>query len=142
MKVIDLGQAAKQTTVKKRIQGTPDYISPEQVQCGPVTFRTDVFNLGATMYWALAGTKLPTLYTVKKKENSFLLDARIDPPHAINKTVPEPLGNLVMECVKTSPVKRPKNMNEVANRLETMRHMIVKSMSPAEIAAAPTAQAV
>jgi serine/threonine-protein kinase len=130
VKVIDLGQAAKQTTVKKRIQGTPDYIAPEQVQCGPVTFRTDVFNLGATMYWALAGTKLPTLYTVKKKENSFLLDARIDPPHAINKLVPEALGNLVMECVKTSPVKRPKNMNEVATRLELIRHAIAKSPSP------------
>ncbi|MEO6436117.1 MAG: serine/threonine-protein kinase [Tepidisphaeraceae bacterium] len=134
VKVIDLGQTAKQTTVKTRIQGTPDYISPEQVQCGPVTFRTDVFNLGATMYWALTGAKLPTAYTVKGKENSFLLDARIDPPHKINKSVPEPLGNLVMECVKTSPVKRPKNMNDVAARLETMRHALAKT------ADAPAAQ--
>src|SRR5439155_16527497 len=36
VKVIDLGQAAKQGTVKKRIQGTPDFISPEQVNVGPV----------------------------------------------------------------------------------------------------------
>jgi serine/threonine-protein kinase len=132
VKVIDLGQAAKQGTIKKRIQGTPDYISPEQVQCGPVTFRTDVFNLGATMYWALTGTKLPTLYTVKKKENSFLLDARIDPPQKFNRNCPEPLGNLVMECVRTSPVKRPKNMNEVASRLETVRHAIAKAVPPTD----------
>jgi serine/threonine-protein kinase len=137
VKVIDLGQAAKQGTIKKRIQGTPDYISPEQVQCGPVTFRTDVFNLGATMYWALAGTKLPTLYTIKKKENSFLLDARIDPPQKFNRNCPEALGNLVMECVRTSPVKRPKNMNEVATRLETMRHAIAKAVSATD---APGAQ--
>jgi serine/threonine-protein kinase len=130
VKVIDLGQAAKQGTVKKRIQGTPDFISPEQVQCGPVTYRTDVFNLGATMYWALTGTRLPTLYTVKKKENSFLLDARIDPPHALNPKVPEVLGNLVMECVKTSPVKRPKNMNDVVSRLETIRHAVAKALAP------------
>ena len=126
VKVIDLGQAAKFATVKKRIQGTPDFISPEQVNCGPVTVRTDVFNLGATMYWALANTKLPTLYTVKKKENSFLLDAKIDPPHALNRAVPETLSNLIMECVKTSPVKRPKNMNEVATRLEVMKHTLLK----------------
>jgi len=131
VKVIDLGQAAKQGTIKKRIQGTPDYISPEQVQCGPVTFRTDVFNLGATMYWALTRAKLPTLFTVKKKENSFLLDARIDPPHALNKNVPEPLGNLVMECVRTSPVKRPKNMNEVATRLEVIKHTLLKDQTNA-----------
>src|SRR2546430_604156 len=49
VKVIDLGQAAKFATIKTRIQGTPDYIAPEQVNCGPVTVRTDVFNLGATM---------------------------------------------------------------------------------------------
>jgi serine/threonine-protein kinase len=120
-KVIDLGQAAKQGTIKKRIQGTPDFIAPEQVTCGPVTFRTDVFNLGATMYWALASKRLPTLYTVKQKANSFLLDAKIESPASLNPKVPMPLSNLIMECVKTSPVKRPKNMNEVATRLETMR---------------------
>ena len=79
------------------------------------------------MYWTMTGLKLPTLYTVKQKENSFLLDAKIDPPAAINKLVPEMLSNLVMDCVRTSPVKRPKNMNEVATRLEVMRHAIAKA---------------
>src|SRR5689334_2219087 len=51
VKVIDLGQAARSGTAKKRIQGTPDYIAPEQVKCLPVTFKTDVYNFGATMYW-------------------------------------------------------------------------------------------
>jgi serine/threonine-protein kinase len=128
VKVIDLGQAAKQGTKKSRIQGTPDYIAPEQVHCNPVTFRTDVYNLGATMYWALSGKKLPTLYTVSRKgENSFLLDAKIETPTNINPQIPEPLSNLVMECVKTSPVKRPKSMNEVATRLETIRHGVTKT---------------
>jgi serine/threonine protein kinase len=34
---------------KERIQGTPDYIAPEQVARRPVTVQTDVFNLGATL---------------------------------------------------------------------------------------------
>ena len=54
IKVIDLGQACPVGTAKKRIQGTPDYIAPEQVKCLPVSFRTDIYNFGATMYWALA----------------------------------------------------------------------------------------
>ena len=138
VKVIDLGQAAKQGTKKTRIQGTPDYIAPEQVKCDPVTFRTDVFNLGATMYWCLTGgKKLPTLYTVSRKENSFLLDAKIDTPAEINPQIPLPLSNLVMECVKTSPVKRPKNMNEVATRLEVIRHAVARAEG-----AAPTPPAV
>ena len=134
VKVIDLGQAVKVGTKKTRIQGTPDYIAPEQVNCGPVTFRTDVFNLGATMYWSLTGKKLPTLYTVSKKENSFLLDAKIDTPAMLDPRIPEPLSNLVMECVKTSPVKRPKNMNEVANRLATIRHVIGKAEGASAVA--------
>ncbi len=51
VKVIDFGQSCKIGTVKERIQGTPDYISPEQVSRRPVAIQTDVYNLGATLYW-------------------------------------------------------------------------------------------
>src|SRR5882724_5211378 len=118
IKVIDLGQAAKNGTVKKRIQGTPDFMAPEQVKCKPVTFQTDVFNFGATMYWALCGRKLPTLFTIKKAENSFIVDDAMASPRDINPTVPEPLSNIVMECVRTSPSKRPADMVEMTRRLE------------------------
>ncbi len=127
VKVIDLGQAAKTGTAKSRIQGTPDYISPEQVKCQPVTFKTDVYNLGATMYWTLTGgTKLPTLYTLKKSDNSMLVDDLMAPPSKLNPRVPEPLSNLVMECVRVNPVKRPKGMGEIARRLEIVRHVLMK----------------
>ena len=120
VKVIDLGQAARAGTVKPRIQGTPDYIAPEQVRCLPVTPQTDLYNFGATMYWALTGRNLPTLYTIKKDANSFLLDAAIETPTALNAAVPEPLSNLVMQCVRTSPAKRPGSAKEVGQRLETI----------------------
>jgi len=135
VKVIDLGQAAKTGTAKKRIQGTPDYIAPEQVKCQPVTFRTDVYNFGTTMYWALTGgQKLPTLYTLKKSENSLLVDDLMPTPHKVNPSVPEPLSNLVMECVRVNPLKRPKGMNDVARRLEIMRHVLEKDSGPDTVA--------
>ena len=127
VKVIDLGQAAKNGTIKSRIQGTPDYIAPEQVKCLPVTFRTDVFNLGATMYAVLCGRKLPTLFTIKKSENSFLVDDAIASPRDCNSQVPETLSNLVMECVRTNPAKRPEDMNELARRLEIIEHTVQRS---------------
>jgi eukaryotic-like serine/threonine-protein kinase len=117
-KVIDFGQACGPGTVKERIQGTPDFISPEQVKCQPVTARTDVFNLGATMYWTLARRSIPTLYTLNRGENSFLVDDRIASPREIDPKVPEPVSNLVMECVRTNPEKRPADMKELARRLE------------------------
>ncbi len=121
-KIIDFGQCARAGSVKERIQGTPDFISPEQVRCDPVTPRTDVFNLGATMYWTLTGRAIPTLFTLKREENSFLVDERIMAPRDINRAVPETLSNLVMECVRTNPSKRPQDMSELTRRLEIVRH--------------------
>jgi serine/threonine-protein kinase len=125
-KVIDFGQACPVGTAKKRIQGTPDFIAPEQVKCDPVSIRTDVFNFGATLYWALAGRSLPTLFTIKKSENSFLFDDIMPTPASLNPRVPESLSNLVMECVKTNPAKRPADLKEVARRLEIIRHAMRK----------------
>lgn len=119
-KVIDLGQACPVGTVKERIQGTPDYIAPEQVKREAVTPRTDVFNLGASMYWCLTGgQKMPTLFTLEKKDNSFLVDTAIKSPRDVRASVPENLSNLVMECVRLKGEKRPE-MHDVAHRLEVI----------------------
>lgn len=131
VKVIDYGQSCRIGTIKERIQGTPDYIAPEQVSRRPVTVQTDVFNLGATLYWAVTGRHIPTLYTVNKKgENSFLLDARFDSPLDLNPKVPPALSNLVMECISTSVRKRPGDMDQVLPRLELAKHILLKQMNP------------
>lgn len=127
VKLIDFGQSCKLGTIKERIQGTPDYIAPEQVARRPITVQTDVFNLGATIYWTLTGRTIPTLYTVNKKgENSFLMDSKIDTPQQLNPKVPAALSNLVMECVSTSPRKRPADMDVVLQRLELAKHILNK----------------
>jgi eukaryotic-like serine/threonine-protein kinase len=128
VKVIDLGQACRAGAIKERIQGTPDFMAPEQVKCEAITFRTDVFNFGATMYWALTGgRKLPTLFTLKKADNSFLLDEHIATPRSVNREIPETLSNLVMECVRTNPSKRPQNFTELTRRLEVLHHSLTRS---------------
>ena len=129
VKVIDFGQTCKTGTVKERIQGTPDYISPEQVKCDPVTARTDVFNFGATMYWCLTGQKIPTLFTIKRDENSFLVDSKIQTPHEINPRIPETLSQIVMDCCRTNVAKRPGDMGELARRLETIHFGLKRQLS-------------
>ncbi|HEY1685332.1 MAG TPA: serine/threonine-protein kinase [Tepidisphaeraceae bacterium] len=131
VKVIDFGQSCTIGTVKERIQGTPDFIAPEQVERRPVTVQTDVFNLGATLYWALTGKHIPTLYTVNKKgENSFLLDTRINTPMDLNPKVPLPISNLVMDCIATKAAKRPADMEQVVTRLELGKHVLTRPASP------------
>ena len=127
VKVIDFGQSCKIGTVKERIQGTPDYIAPEQVTRRPISVQTDVFNLGATLYWAITGKPIPTLYTVNKKgENSFLLDSKFDTPMDLNPRTPPAVSNLVMECIATKPSKRPADMDQMINRLELGKHILMK----------------
>jgi hypothetical protein len=98
----------------------------------PINQQTDVFNLGATLYWNLTGKHIPTLYTVNKKgENSFLLDDRIDTPMDLNPKVPQAVSNLVMDCVSTRQQKRPVDMDAVITRLELGRHIIQKGQTAA-----------
>jgi len=126
VKVIDLGQTCPAGTVKSRIQGTPDYISPEQVKCEAVSAKTDVYNFGATLYWVLTEKNVPTLFTLKKSENSFLVDEKIPSPAELNPRCPEPLSNLVMECVKARVDKRPE-MSDVIRRLEIVQFSLEKA---------------
>jgi len=127
VKVIDFGQSCPIGTVKERIQGTPDFIAPEQVNRKPVTNQTDIYNLGATIYWCLTAKHVPTVYTVTKKgENSFLLENRIETPQDLNPKVPLALSNLVMDCISVRPAKRPADMESVITRLELARHTMQK----------------
>ncbi len=121
-KIIDLGQACKVGTVKERIQGTPDYIAPEQVHRREITGKTDVYNLGATMYWVLTRRNIPTAMGAKADSLvGSLDDSLIEKPTPVcelNPEVPERLSDLIAECVEVVPEKRPANMHKVADRLD------------------------
>lgn len=131
VKVIDFGQSSKIGTVKERIQGTPDYISPEQVERRPITVQTDIYNFGATVYWALTGKPIPTQYTVSRGgKYGFLLDTLIQSPQDLNPKVPLPLSNLVMECISTNPKRRPTDMEQAIMRLELAKHVLQKEANP------------
>ena len=121
VKVIDFGQTCPIGTEKPRVQGTPDFIAPEQVRLKPVSVRTDVYNFGATLYWALTGQRIPTLYTIQKVDRHILKEQQYPTPVAINPSVPERLSRLVMECVRYRPSERPSDMQEVLDVLEVHR---------------------
>ena len=129
--VIDLGQACPVGTTKKRIQGTPAFMAPEQFHRKPVCAYSDIYNLGATLYWLLTHRPLTTACTLDRKDNSFLLDVAQPAPHDLNSAVPECLSQLIMKCVRTSPEHRPPNMLELLRQLETMAYMLSHTHSGA-----------
>ena len=121
VKVIDFGQTCPFGTEKPRVQGTPDYIAPEQVKLKPVSPRTDVYNFGATMYWALTGQRAPTLYTIPKGHKEVLKEQKFPTPMELNPQVPEDISKLVMDCLRYRPHERPTRMEDVLRVLEGCR---------------------
>lgn len=133
-KLIDLGQSCKTGTIKKRIQGTPDYIAPEQVHRREITPKTDIYNFGATMYWVLTGKNIPTAMGSKNDSLMSSLDDNLiekaTPVNEINPLVPARLSDLVMQCVEVDVDKRPSSMDVVADKLDMILGMLRAESMP------------
>ena len=132
IKIIDLGQSCPIGTVKARIQGTPAYIAPEQVRRKTLGPKTDIFNLGATMYWALTGKNVPTLIpkkTLLPAKNGLgpYESTKCVAPHELRRQLPIGISKLVMDCIKQDPAERPASMAEVMSRLDLLIHSIFGS---------------
>lgn len=141
-KIIDLGQSCRAGTIKPRIQGTPDYIAPEQVHRRAITERTDVYNFGATMYWVLTRKNIPTALGRGDSLLGSKDDNLIEKPARtveLNPRVPELLDELIMRCVEVDPEDRPGSMREIADRLELI---LGKLRAERQMREAPAAQVV
>jgi serine/threonine-protein kinase len=125
IKIIDLGQSCRIGATKPRIQGTPDYIAPEQVRRKQLSAQTDIFNLGATMYWALTGKNVPTLIPKRKNGMGLVIPKNCPAPHEIRNKVPVGVSKLIMDCIKDDPADRPRDMTMVISRLDLMIHSIL-----------------
>jgi len=125
VKLIDFGQSCPIGHRKERIQGTPDYIAPEQVRRLPLSPATDVFNLGATMYWVLTDRTYPTdiRQEVRKGGIDLAVPGHALTPKEINPKIPAVLSALVMECCRESPLARPADMTQLSARLEAVQRM-------------------
>jgi len=125
VKVIDFGQACPMHHRKERIQGTPDYIAPEQVRRLRLDQRTDVFNLGATMYWVLTSEKYPTVIRGTDARSGISLATSDKPiaPIELNDKIPLSLSILVMECCRENPDERPADMKQLGARLAVVQKL-------------------
>lgn len=137
VKIIDLGQGCPVGTVKKRIQGTPGYMAPEQAHRQAITPQTDIYNFGATMYWVLVGEVIPTALPPKDESESLFtgaLDTKMlkmpTPPHERDKSIHPLLSKQILDCVRLHPGDRPESMAVVANRLELIGELVENPGTP------------
>lgn len=117
--------------------GTLDYISPEQIRdAHAVDIRADIYSLGATFYFLLAGQ--PPFYG-RSDEQKQLAQTREEFPslEQARPDVPANLINILKKMVKKNPAERYQTPGEVAAALQpfacTEPHRMLALLAPVAI---------
>lgn len=129
VKVLDLGLALRRTlhgkklATTKKIVGTPNYMSPEQINDDrDIDERTDIYSYGATLYH-LVTRKLPfygeNIAETLNKVIDFDLPAAS--PRLLNPKISPQLEELILKCLQKRPERRYQSMDDILLILEAMR---------------------
>jgi serine/threonine protein kinase/Tfp pilus assembly protein PilF len=96
--------------------GTPDYMSPEQVEGKDVDQRSDIYSLGVILYEMVTG-RVPfegdTALSIAMKHKS-------EPPpnpKELNVQIPENLSNLILRCMEKDKEQRYQTAGELLSEL-------------------------
>ncbi len=108
--------AATAMTSAGQVLGTPRYMSPEQVECGQIDGRTDIYSFGLMLYEMVTGD-LPF------QGNSLqLMLGRVQSmprnPTLLNAKLPPYLAGIIMRCLEKDVARRYQTFSEVLEDLE------------------------
>jgi len=96
--------------------GTPEYMSPEQVEAKDVDQRSDIYSLGIILFEMTTG-RLPfeadTPFAVGVKQKS----ERPKNPKEINPQIPDDLSRVILKCLEKDKEKRYQSAGEVQTEL-------------------------
>jgi len=131
-RIMDFGLASslaqKRLTGKGVVLGTPDYISPEQVEGTGIDPRSDIYSLGVILYEMLTG-QVPfvgdTALSIALKHKS---ETPRDPAE-LNPELPKALSLLILQCLEKDKQKRIQNAAELLSKL----HEIEASISTTKL---------
>ncbi len=120
VKVIDFGickslcRKSEYRTLSKSYLGSPQYMSPEQIQsAASVDARTDIWSLGVVLFELLTGQAPFRGATLPALCASVIADTPSWPGH-----LPDELGRVVMRCLSKRREDRYATVAELARELE------------------------
>ena len=122
IKVGDFGLAIPalehtQLTAMGTIQATPQFASPEQLRGKPLDVRSDIYAVGATLYYLLAGRPPFDDRDVMALVSRIATDSPTSPREA-RREIPRALAAVVLQCLAKSPAHRPASYRVLAKLLE------------------------
>ena len=119
-RIMDFGIArsvrAKGITGDGVMIGTPEYMSPEQVDGKETEARSDIYSLGVALFEMLTGRlpfegDTPLAVAVKQKSEPP------PDPRKINAQIPEEIGKVVLRCLKKEKDERYRSADDLVAEL-------------------------
>jgi len=126
-RIMDFGIArslsAKGITGKGVMIGTPEYMSPEQVEGKEVDQRSDIYSLGIIMFEMVTGRvpfegDMPFVIGMKHKSE------KPKEPKEFNLQIPEDLNRVILKCLEKEKENRYQNSVEVLSVLNQIEQGI------------------
>jgi serine/threonine protein kinase/Flp pilus assembly protein TadD len=120
VRIMDFGIArsieAKGITGAGVMIGTPEYMSPEQVEGKEVDQRSDIYSLGVILYEMVTG-RVPfegetALSIAMKQKTEKPMDPRL-----LNHLLPDDLSQIIMKCLEKDRKNRYKNTEELLSEI-------------------------
>jgi len=108
--------------------GTPEYMSPEQVEGKDIDQRSDIYSLGIILYEMVTGDvpfKGSTPFSIAIKHKSEFPKA----PREMNYQIPEALNSVILRCMEKEPEQRYQKVDVFKTELEK----IEKELSTKEL---------
>ncbi|WP_151755033.1 protein kinase domain-containing protein [Dictyobacter vulcani] len=102
--------------------GTPEYMSPEQCQGGPVDGRADIYALGTMLFEAETG-RTPFVgdnYPALAHSHIYEQPPR---PRALNPLTPPPIEQIILTALAKNPAQRYQTARDMADALNQALQM-------------------
>ena len=129
IKLIDAGLAGKMADDGvMNVQGTAEYLSPEQASGKPVSFRSDLYALGCVFYEALMGTP-----PFAGEAAAILAAHRESLAPEVTVELPDAVKDLLRSMLDKEPRRRPFSAQQIRRTLEPL----LARPLPAAVLAAP-----
>jgi len=142
VRITDFGIAALANEEHRETSGTPAYMSPEQLEGGELTPKSDIYSLGLVLYEVFTGKKA---FEASNMQELLRLRRSDSTPTSPAEYVPEldPLiERVIFRCLERDSVKRPATTLQVAAALPGGDPLAAalaagETPSPEMVAAAP-----
>jgi len=103
-------------TVTGAFLGTPAFCSPEQLRGDELNARSDMYSVGATLFYLLTG-RTPFEGKNPVQLLATVLEQRAPSPRKLRPNIPPGLAKIVLRCLEKQPAERFKNYRELAQAL-------------------------